>query len=70
MAKFRKIKIDPNAEPADIWAEIHDNMLVSQSVEVVAVVGPNGSIVKELRAWDGVRKDTSNSDKASPNTNY
>ncbi|MGE3107687.1 MAG: hypothetical protein AB7G11_02065 [Phycisphaerales bacterium] len=70
MAKFRKVSVDPQGTPEEIWNQIRAQLLVSQSVELVAVTTQGGKVALEVRAWNGVRKDTSNSDKATPGTEY
>lgn len=68
MAKFKKVKIDP--QHPDVWGAIRTEMLLAQSVELVAVPGPNGKVVIEIRAWSDVRNDGSNADKASGEKDY
>ncbi len=71
MAKFKKVKVDPSETGEEIWTKIRNQMMVSQSVELVAVVsGQAGNVTLEVRAWDDIRKDGSNADKASPDKDY
>jgi len=71
MARFKKIKVDPSKSSVDeLWKLIQGHMLISQSVELVAVAAPGNQIHIEVRAWTDVRKDESNADNASPNKEY
>jgi hypothetical protein len=70
MAKFTKIKINPEDPGDDVWKKILAQMTVAQSVELVAVASAAGKVSVEVRAWDDIRKDKSNADDASSDKNY
>lgn len=69
MARFKKIK-PPDEGWEAICTTIRNALTASESVEVVAMLGPGGKIKTEVRAWDGIRKDGSNAEDATEGKDY
>ena len=70
MAKFRRIKIDPADTAENVWATIRTHMMVSQSVELVAITGQGSKVQIEVRPWTETRQDDSNADDADAQKTY
>jgi hypothetical protein len=70
MARFTRELLDNDVSGSDAWTRITD--LIRDGAKGVEVLSRmiDGEDKWELRAWDGNRKDGSNSAKASPNTDY
>lgn len=70
MARFTRVFLPSDVSPTEAWRLITEAIKNgNKSVEVLSRV-IDAEEKWELRSWDGVRKDKSNSASASPNTDY
>jgi len=70
MARFTREFLDNDVPGDDAWRKITDALKSgNKSVEVLARV-IDGEDKWELRYWNSIREDRSNSGRASPNKDY
>jgi hypothetical protein len=71
MAKFKRVKMNDEGWDA-VCTAIRNALAASESVEVVAILRDNGKgkVEFEVRAWNDVRTDGSNSEDAKEGKNY